>query len=93
MFGVIIENRPSFFSCDEMKDDYQLKISDDDKIYKWSEIKKKYNDWDFKEIDEKVLQKNKEKFKKVWNERYGRKICEELSRELECKIIFDIKNE
>ena len=59
-------------------------VRGEDKIYKWSEIKKKYGDWDFKEIDEKKLQENKTKFKNIWNSKWGQKICEKLSDELKC---------
>lgn len=52
MNGVLIEDTPSLFTCDEMDDECLIVTLETKETKKWKEIRKIYDDWIFKGLDE-----------------------------------------
>lgn len=52
MNGVLIGNTPSLFTCDEMDDECLIETLETKVRKKWKDIRKTYDDWIFKGLDE-----------------------------------------
>ncbi|CAD8095902.1 unnamed protein product [Paramecium primaurelia] len=92
MNGVLIENTPSLFTCDEMDDECLIETLETKVRKKWKDIRKIYDDWIFKGLDETDQQTIKEKMMKVWNQGTGQMICQQLKTLLKKDIKFVLKN-
>ncbi|CAD8214264.1 unnamed protein product [Paramecium octaurelia] len=93
MNGVLIEDTPSLFTCDEMNDECLIITLETQETKKWKDIRKTYDDWIFKGLDEIEQQKIKEKMMKVWNQGTGQMVCEYFKKMLNRSAInFVLKN-
>ncbi|CAD8160471.1 unnamed protein product [Paramecium pentaurelia] len=94
MNGVLIEDTPSLFTCDEMDDECIIVTQETKVTKKWKDIRKEYQEWRFQEISASDQQNVKEKMMKVWNQGTGQMVCEQLKKVLKRKDIkFVLKNE
>ncbi|CAK82859.1 unnamed protein product (macronuclear) [Paramecium tetraurelia] len=82
MNGVLIDDTPSLFTCDEIDDECLIITLGTEETKKWKDIRKIYDDWIFKGLDEIEQQTIKEKMMKVWNQGTGKMVCEQLKIKL-----------
>lgn len=52
---ILINNRPSLYTCEEIDDNALISTSDSTIQKKWSEIKKAYSDWKFKDLNDQKI--------------------------------------
>ncbi|CAD8090887.1 unnamed protein product [Paramecium sonneborni] len=87
MNGILIENTPSLFTCDEMNDESLITTLETQVTKQWKEIRRTYDDWIFIGIGETELEENKIKMMKVWNEGTGQMVCQQLRQILNNPLI------
>ncbi|CAD8119813.1 unnamed protein product [Paramecium sonneborni] len=94
---VLIDNKPSLFTCEEITDDMLITTQQTNKVRFWKEIKQIYNDWNFKTL---ILQNDvnhqkqvKDKMMNVWNGGIGQLICNVLSNKFNKTIAFITKHD
>ncbi|CAD8144159.1 unnamed protein product [Paramecium octaurelia] len=91
MQGILLGNKPSLQSCEEIKEDQIIDILETQMQMKWKEMKKIYQKWNFTSLNTKEIKEKKLKWIKIWNDGIGNLICKQLSQNLNTNIDFNKK--
>ncbi|CAK65435.1 unnamed protein product (macronuclear) [Paramecium tetraurelia] len=78
MAGILINNMPSLYQCEEIKQHYLVKEFNQESTNNMSQLKEIYQDWAF---DDNINEQTKEKFTTFWKNN-GKEFCQyRFSRE------------
>ncbi|CAD8143479.1 unnamed protein product [Paramecium octaurelia] len=80
MKGILIDNKLSLLTCEELQDDYYVYDQQVQDLRKWADLKLRYKIWNFCNFkNDEELKQHQLNYQSYWNNKVGKVICNHLN--------------